>query len=71
MCYTSIFNSIILAHGKVVDATQEMIAVGMCNIAGSFFKSYPVTASFSRGAVGAASGIRTPLAGIYTGKNDF
>lgn len=45
-----------------------MIAVGICNIAGSFFQSYPVAAAFSRGAVGAASGIRTPLAGIYTGK---
>ncbi|XP_074038266.1 sodium-independent sulfate anion transporter [Leptinotarsa decemlineata] len=54
------------AHGKVVDATQEMIAVGLCGIVGSMFCSYPVNASFSRGAVGSASGIRTPLAGVYT-----
>lgn len=46
-----------------------MIAVGLCNIAGSFFGSYPVCASFSRAAVGSASGVRTPLSGIYTGKN--
>lgn len=55
------------AHGKVVDASQEMIAVGLCNIFGSFFGSYPVNASFSRAAVSSASGVRTPLSGIYTG----
>ncbi|XP_050298009.1 sodium-independent sulfate anion transporter-like [Anthonomus grandis grandis] len=55
------------AHGKVVDASQEMVAVGLCNIAGSFFGSYPVNASFSRAAVSSASGVRTPLSGIYTG----
>ncbi|CAG9767314.1 unnamed protein product [Ceutorhynchus assimilis] len=55
------------ARGKVLDASQEMIAVGLCNIAGSFFGSYPVNASFSRAAVSSASGVRTPLSGIYTG----
>lgn len=51
----------------MVDASQEMIAVGICNIIGSFFGSYPVNASFSRAAVSSASGVRTPLSGIYTG----
>uniref|UniRef100_A0AAR5Q2D5 STAS domain-containing protein n=1 Tax=Dendroctonus ponderosae TaxID=77166 RepID=A0AAR5Q2D5_DENPD len=55
------------ANGKVVDASQEMIAVGLSNIAGSFFGSFPVNASFSRAAVSSASGVRTPLSGIYTG----
>ncbi|RZC40940.1 Sulfate transp domain containing protein, partial [Asbolus verrucosus] len=55
------------AKGKVVDASQEMIAVGICNLIGSFFGSYPVNASFSRAAVSNASGVKTPLAGIYTG----
>ncbi|CAG9824846.1 unnamed protein product [Phaedon cochleariae] len=54
------------AKGKAVDASQEMIAVGLCNIVGSVFGSYPVNASFSRAAVGSSSGIRTPLAGVYT-----
>ncbi|CAH1996914.1 unnamed protein product [Acanthoscelides obtectus] len=54
------------ARGRVIDASQEMIAIGACNIAGSFFGSYPVNASFSRAAVGGASGVKTPLAGIYT-----
>lgn len=57
-----------VAHGKVVDASQEMAAVGMCNIIGAFFGSFPVNASFSRAAVSNASGIRTPLGGIYTSK---
>jgi sodium-independent sulfate anion transporter 11 len=59
------------AQGKVIDASQEMIAVGMCNLIGSFFGSYPVNASFSRAAVSNASGVKTPLAGIYTGKQFF
>ncbi|KAJ8978074.1 hypothetical protein NQ317_000632, partial [Molorchus minor] len=54
------------SQGKVLDASQEMVAVGVCNIVGSFFGSYPVNASFSRAAVGGASGVKTPLAGVYT-----
>ncbi|XP_046393933.1 sodium-independent sulfate anion transporter-like [Ischnura elegans] len=55
------------ANGKVVEATQEMVALGFCNIFGSFFRSMPVNGSFSRSAVSNASGVRTPLAGLYTG----
>lgn len=51
-----------------MDASQEMLAVGLCNIFGSFFQSMPVNASFSRGAVSNASGIRTSMGGIYAGK---
>lgn len=52
----------------MVDASQEMAAVGICNIVGSFFSSFPINASFSRAAVSNASGVRTPLGGIYTSK---
>jgi sodium-independent sulfate anion transporter 11 len=31
------------SKGKIVDATQEMIALGLCNIFGSFAQSIPVT----------------------------
>ncbi|CAL7934968.1 unnamed protein product [Xylocopa violacea] len=55
------------SRGKSLDATQEMLTLGLCNIAGSFFHSIPVTGSFSRSAVNDASGVRTPLGGIYTG----
>ncbi|KAJ8865972.1 hypothetical protein PR048_033496 [Dryococelus australis] len=53
--------------GKVLDATQEMVTLGLCNVVGSFMQSMPVTGAISRSAVSHASGVRTPLAGIYTG----
>eukprot|EP00090_Calanus_glacialis_P015453 TRINITY_DN24401_c0_g1_i1.p1 TRINITY_DN24401_c0_g1~~TRINITY_DN24401_c0_g1_i1.p1 ORF type:complete len:653 (-),score=122.04 TRINITY_DN24401_c0_g1_i1:57-2015(-) len=55
------------AGGKPVDASQEMIALGVCNLFGSFVQSMPTTGSFSRTAVNSASGVRTPMGGIYTG----
>ncbi|XP_076655669.1 sodium-independent sulfate anion transporter [Halictus rubicundus] len=55
------------SRGQTLDATQEMLTLGLCNIAGSFFHSMPVTGSFSRSAVNNASGVRTPFGGIYTG----
>lgn len=44
-----------------------MLALGLCNIFGSFFQSMPVTGSFTRTAVNNASGVRTTLGGIVTG----
>ncbi|XP_076234572.1 sodium-independent sulfate anion transporter [Calliopsis andreniformis] len=55
------------SRGQSLDATQEMLTLGLCNVVGSFFHSMPVTGSFSRSAVNNASGVRTPLGGIYTG----
>ncbi|KAL0123840.1 hypothetical protein PUN28_005995 [Cardiocondyla obscurior] len=55
------------SQGMPLDATQEMLSLGLCNIVGSFFQSMPVTGSFSRSAVNNASGVKTPLGGIYTG----
>lgn len=57
-----------LASGDSVDATQELLTLGVCNIFGSFVSSMPVTGSFSRSAVNHASGVQTPLGGLYTGK---
>lgn len=53
--------------GSGVDATRELIALSLSNVAGSFFSSIPVTGSFSRSAVNHASGVKTPIGGIYTG----
>ena len=47
-----------------VSARQELIALGMCNIAGSFYGGWPVCGSFSRSAVNSMSGAQTPLAGM-------
>jgi solute carrier family 26 (sodium-independent sulfate anion transporter), member 11 len=46
---------------------QELIAIGVTNMIGSFFNAYPATGSFSRSAIKSKSGVRTPLAGIITG----
>lgn len=50
-----------------MDATQELIAIGLSNIANSFVQGYPGTGSLSRSAVNNASGVRTPFGGFYTG----
>ncbi|XP_055612440.1 sodium-independent sulfate anion transporter-like [Uranotaenia lowii] len=52
--------------GKIVDASQEMIALGLCNIVGSFFSAMPTCGAFTRSAVSHSSGVRTPLAGLYS-----
>ena len=44
----TILTTIILAGGKPVDASQEMVALGICNILGSFVQAMPTTGSFSR-----------------------
>lgn len=55
------------ANGKTVDATQELIAIGLCNIGNSMCHGFPGSGSLSRSAVNNSSGVRTPLGGLYTG----
>ena len=45
---------------------QELIAIGLGNICGSFFKSYPSTASFSRSAVNQDAGAKTGFAAFFS-----
>lgn len=45
-----------------VRPNQEMMALGLANVVGSFFQSYPVTGGFSRSAVNHNAGAKTPLA---------
>uniref|UniRef100_A0A8C4ZL47 Solute carrier family 26 member 11 n=1 Tax=Gadus morhua TaxID=8049 RepID=A0A8C4ZL47_GADMO len=47
-----------------VDANQELLAIGLTNIMGSFVSAYPVTGSFGRTAVNSQSGVCTPAGGI-------
>ena len=47
-----------------VDANQELIALGLSNIVGSIFKSYPSTGGFSRTAVNDQSGAKTGMSFI-------
>ncbi|XP_023230830.1 sodium-independent sulfate anion transporter-like isoform X1 [Centruroides sculpturatus] len=69
--FVSVIEAIAIAKafskGKKLNATQEIIALGFCNVFGSFVSSYPTTASFSRSAINNASGVRTPLGAIFTG----
>ncbi|KAI7907534.1 sulfate transporter family-domain-containing protein [Cokeromyces recurvatus] len=48
-----------------IDADQEIIAIGATNVIGSFFGAYSNTGSFSRTAITARSGARTPLNGVF------
>ena len=47
-------------HGYRVDANQELKALGLANVLGSLFQSYPTTGGFSRTAVSEQAGGRTP-----------
>ena len=58
----------VAAKGKALDASQEFFALGVSNILGSFVRSFPTAGSFSRTAVNSASGVKTPLGGLLTGK---
>jgi sodium-independent sulfate anion transporter 11 len=56
-----------IAGTSRVDATQEMITIGLSNLIGAFCNSMPITGSFSRTMVNHASGVATPMGGIVTG----
>jgi SulP family sulfate permease len=49
-----------------LDANQELIALGVANLAGSVFKSFPVTGGFSRTAVNDQAGAKTGLASLIS-----
>ena len=50
---------------KVVP-NQELVSLGLSNIVGSFFQSYPTTGGFSRTAVNDQAGAKTGLAAIIS-----
>lgn len=50
----------------MISPNKELIALGMMNIFGSMFKSYPSTASFSRSAVNEDAGSKTGLAALFS-----
>ena len=53
-------------HRYEVDANQELIGLGLANIAGAFVSAYPTTGGFSRTAVNDEAGARTNLAAIVS-----
>lgn len=53
-------------HRYSIDANQELVGLGLANIAGGFFSSYPVTGGFSRTAVNDQAGAQSGLASIIS-----
>ncbi len=49
-----------------VDANQELMALGLANVGGSFLQSYPVTGGFSRTAVNDQAGAKTGLSSFIS-----
>ncbi|XP_022611259.1 sodium-independent sulfate anion transporter [Seriola dumerili] len=49
-----------------INANQELLAIGVTNIMGSFVSAYPVTGSFGRTAVNSQTGVCSPAGGIIT-----
>ncbi|KAL1728625.1 sulfate transporter family-domain-containing protein [Schizophyllum commune] len=51
-------------NGYKINPNQELIAIGVTNTVGSCFGAYPATGSFSRSALTAKCGVRTPASGL-------
>ena len=49
-----------------IEPNQELVALGLGNMLGSFFKSYPSTSSFSRSAINAESGGKSGVSAIVS-----
>lgn len=64
-----------ISIGKSLEATQnkyrirpnqELIALGLANIFGSFFKAFPTTSSFSRSAINYETGSKTQFSALIS-----
>lgn len=53
-------------RGETFDANRELTGLGLANIAGGFFQSFAVAGGFSRTAINADSGAKTPVASLIT-----
>jgi high affinity sulfate transporter 1 len=50
--------------GTYVDPNQEMVGLGIANLAAGFFQGFPISSSSSRTPVAEAAGARTQLTGV-------
>ena len=53
-------------HGEHLDADQEMLALGVVNVAAGLFAGFPVSSSGSRTALADAAGARSQLHSVVT-----
>ncbi|MBK6697950.1 MAG: sulfate permease [Myxococcales bacterium] len=51
-------------HGYRVDPNRELIGLGLANLAGGFFRGFPVSSSSSRTPVAESAGSKTQLTGV-------
>jgi len=62
---TSVLSRIYAARLRTpVDPNQEMVGLGMANLAAAFFQGFPISSSSSRTPVAEAAGSRTQLTGV-------
>ena len=64
--YQSISKSFGRINNYQINPSQELIAIGVTNIFGPFFGTYPATGSFSCTAIKSKAGVRTPFAVVIT-----
>ncbi|TXD96422.1 SulP family inorganic anion transporter [Psychrobacter frigidicola] len=53
-------------RGETFDANRELTGLGLANLAGGLFQSFPIAGGFSRTAINVDSGAKTPLASLVT-----
>ena len=64
----SVARAIEIKHDEYkVSPNQELFSLGLSNVIGSFFQTYPATGGFSRTAVNDQANAKTPLASIISG----
>jgi len=53
------------AHGYEIDPRQELLGLGVANLAAGLFQAYPVAGGLSQSSVNDKAGARTPLALVF------
>jgi len=62
---TSVLSRTFAARARMhVDPNQEMVGLGVANLASGFFQGFPISSSSSRTPVAEAAGARTQLTGV-------
>lgn len=53
------------AHGDEIDPRQELLGLGVANLAAGLFQAYPVAGGLSQSSVNDKAGAKTPLALVF------
>ncbi|MHA7777967.1 SulP family inorganic anion transporter [Roseibium sp. M-1] len=62
----SVGRALALRSGSTLDGNREFTGQGLSNIGGSFFQSYPSSASFTRSGANFDAGAQTPMAAVFS-----